>query len=219
MKKKKIPKKQRRIKKIEQTREKDEVKKIKLRREIARKARCNVIAEKVTKQAKILSGKYLKLVDQKDFEEISRRFSMLTEPFITECLKKVTSVLQDLKIPVSSATLVQTLLATMTQLVVIIPQIGPTKCVLVRERVAGFISQIITQIKNDRLKHIRNNWIKRKRACECDVSTADEKDSTSGKHVSVDDYAQIIGESSFSFDEFIGHLKSVKERKIEKTVR
>lgn len=178
-----------------------------------------MIAEKVAKQAKILSGKYLKLIDQKNFEEISRRFSMLTEPFIAECLKKITSVLQDLKIPVSSATLVETLLATMIQLIVIIPKIGPSKCVLVRERVAGFISNIIIQIKNDRLKHIRDNWIKRKRASEYDVSTADEKDLTSSKHVSVDDYAHVIGESSFSFDEFIGHLKSVKESEIEKTVR
>ncbi|XP_055301243.1 uncharacterized protein LOC129567896 [Sitodiplosis mosellana] len=209
---------EKRIKRIEQIREKDEIKKIKLRREFARKERSKVIIEKVRKQAQKLSESYLKLVDQKDFKEIFRRFSMLTEPFIAECLKKVNSVLQDLKIVVSGATLVEKLLSIMTQLVVMRPEIGQSRCVLIRQRVAGFIVHTITQIKNDRLKHIKNNWIKKQRNAFHEGDTSDEKDSTS-KHVSMDDSAHIIGESAFSFDEFIGDLKSVSVWKIEKTVR
>lgn len=171
----------------------------------------------MTKRAQTLSKKYLKTVEQENFEEISRRFSMLTEPFIAECFKKMNDVLHNLKITVSSATLVEKLLSLMAQLVVIIPEIGPTKCILVRERVATLISHIIVQIKNDRLKNIRDHWIKKNRHVEIDTTT-DEKHSIN-KHVSVDDYVHTIGESSFSFDEFIGDLKSVAEQEVEKTVR
>lgn len=184
-----------------------------------------MIIERVAKQAKILSEEYLKLVDQKDYEEISRRFSMLTEPFITECLKRVNQVLHELKIVVSGATLVEKLISIMTQLIVIIPGIGPTKCVLVRERVAAFIAHTITQIKNDRLKCIRESWIKKKKKDEekLDKSEISTEDERSNKHVSMDDSAHIIEESEFiylsNFDEFIGELKSVSDKKTEKTVR
>lgn len=194
-----------------------------MRREIATKERSKEIIERVAKQAKKRSEEYLKLIDQKDYEEISRRFSMLTEPFITECLKRVNQVLHELKIVVSGATLVDRLISIMTQMLVIIPEIGPTKCVLVRKRVAEFIAHTITQIKNDRLKCIRENRVKKKNKQEIDESEISTADERFNKHVSMNDSAHIIDESKFiylsNFDEFIGELKSVSDRKTEKTVR
>lgn len=197
-----------------QIRENEKIKRMTLQREIARRERCKMIVEKMTKQAKILSAKYLKSVVLKDFDEISRRFSMLNEPFISICMQRVNFVLQDLEISVSTATWMKKLLSVMTQAVIVAPKIGPTKCVLVHERVAEFMARTITQIKNERLKRIRDNWSGNKQKA---FSTSDGNELKS-KRVIIGDCTQYI-ESPFSYDEFIGNMKTISARKSEKTVR
>lgn len=182
---------------------------IKLRKEIARKERCKVILEKVAKQAQTLSKKYLKLIHQKDFDEVSRRFSVLTEPFIALCMKMMNSIHNELKIQICSATLLQHLISIMHRLVVIIPEIGLTKCILVRERVAGFISDTITQIKDYRKKCIRDDRIREHRRSQ---------KGTKAKNVTLTDNVEIINDYDQLNDEFMKDLKRVPEKDAEKTV-
>lgn len=194
---------------------------IKLRRDILRKERNKEIVEKVTKKVQIMSEKYLKLVNPKDFEEVSRRFSMLTESFITERLMKIDSVLQKLKLTISAATLVEKLFSVMRLMVVVIPEIGPSKCVSVRERVAEFIAKTITHIKNERLENIRENWIRKNQEAANSI-LSDSLTEPKLMNVSFDDSTTKIIDDvivSTSFDEFVGDIKSVPIPKGERTVK
>lgn len=192
----------------------DEIKNIKLKQEIARKAQLKEIADKVTQKIQELSKIYLKLVNPKDLNEVSRRFSMLTRQYIGIYLEKLDCVLQTLNMSSSAAQLLERLLSLSVRIVIVRPDIGMTKCDLVRKRVAGFISRILTQIKNNRLKCIKDNLAKNKQKVEKSIV-----DKPKTKRVVVGDSAQIIGESLHSYDEFIGDFKNISNRTSEKTVR
>lgn len=202
-------------KKIEKIRENAEIRRITYCQNIARGMRNKQTADMVVKKVKILSKRYLKTVDPDDFEEVSRRISTLTEPFIKDSVRIVSCILGNLKITVSSATLVSKLGSIMAQSAVIIPEIGRTKCVLLRKLAAEFIFKATTQIKNERARQIRGNW---NRKYHKGIMSEDEG-RQHGKRVSMDELTEIIGESSFSYDEFIGELKRVPDTASEKTVR
>lgn len=180
--------------------------------QIAKNEQLREIAEKVTQKIQELSKTYLKLVEPKDFDEISRRFSMLTNLYIVTYLEKIDLVLRKLKISSSAAQLLERLLSLSARMVIIKPEIGLTRCVLVRERIAGFISRTITQIKNERLKQIRDHWAKKNK-----VTKSADKKKKKKKQVSLAGTAQVI--SIPSYDEFIGDFKTISKRKSEKSVR
>lgn len=181
-----------------------------MRKEIATKKTNEAIIERVTKTVEKLSKQYLELVDTKDYDEISRRFAMLRTPFIENCLKKTNLILENLEIAVSSATLVQKLRETMTQAVILLPEIGPSKCVSVRKDVADFLSATITLIKDNRIRCIKNN---RSGKSVEKAELADFKN----KYVSVNENKNTISEA-YLHDEFIGELKKASDHAIEKTV-
>lgn len=174
------------------------------------------MADKVTQKIQELSKTYLNLADPKDLKEISRRFSMLTRQYIGIYLERLDCVLQLLNMSSSAAQLLERLLSLTVRIVIVRPDIGMPKCDLVRKRIAGFISRILTQIKNNRLKCIKDNLIKNNQAIG--KSIADDKKPKT-KRVVVGDSAQIIGKSSHSYDEFIGDFKNISKRTSEKTVR
>lgn len=192
------------------------MKKIVIRRELDQRERFKEIVEKVANKCQIQAGKYVKMVDPEDYAEISRRFAILTEPFISDCLQSVNVTLQDLKIQVSAATSVRKLLSLMNHLVVILPEIGPSKCVFLRKRVAEFMVNIINQITMERLKNVRRNWEDDEIHFISDYSTVPSEPRS--RSVSVCDATEIIGESSLSFEELMQNLKCTSARKIEKTV-
>lgn len=120
------------------------------------------IVEIIVNRVQTMQKKYLKTVDSSQLEEVSRRLSMLTRPFVAENLEKISQILYNLKINVSNSTLVHTTLSLMQATVILIPDIGPTKCVLVRERTAEFISRAINYIRNNRVRRLKSNRNRKK---------------------------------------------------------
>lgn len=182
--------------------EKDEAKKIRMRQQILRKGQNTDIVDKIVENIEKLSDKYLKRVDPAIFDEVSRRFSMLTRPFVVNCFEKVNRVFQSLKIQVPSALVAARTIRSMEVQVLIIPRIGNSKCEFVRAKVAGIISNIMLEIGEQRVSHIRYSISR--------YSNIEEKLAafSYGRHVVLDESEEIIGQSPYN--EFIGVLP--KER-------
>lgn len=185
------------------------------------KKRNGEIVEKIVTQIQKQWKNYKKSIDMNDFDEVSRRIAMLNRPFILECLENVNGVFTNLKIAVSSATLISKLMGLLEHLVCLMPEVGATTCVLVRDRVADIVSHTIVYIKNQRLKSIRGEWLRRSQN-EIEVSSLksgvkkNKNIDEVKKHVHLDDSKEIIGMSSYN--EFIGCIKAVSEQTPEKVV-
>ncbi|XP_055301244.1 uncharacterized protein LOC129567897 [Sitodiplosis mosellana] len=201
-----------RKKRINELREYNESKIIRLRGEIAKKERNADVVEKFMKNIELLKVKYMESFDPADSKEVYRRFALLKQPFITECVEIASSTLQHLNLPVSAAVLAARTRRIMELRSIIIPEIGASKCVFVQGRVAELISLTIKHIKNERLKTIKDCWNKRKlREAETEAEASDHKSKNASPKkritVSVNESSKIIGESAYS--EFIGDLAQI----------
>lgn len=200
---------------MQRIREKDEIKQRKSQEKMMRLDKNKVIVEQIMRRLPMWSKHFLQFVERENLEEVNRRISALTKPCISEALYKLTYALHKLNINVSSATLLEKLRSILVMVAVIIPEYGISKCVVARKLAAGFIFKTITQIKNERVRKIKN--ILKERDIRASIISFDEK-SRYGRRVSLENSSQIIGESSFSYDEFIGDLKKVSEERAEKSV-
>lgn len=168
---------------------------------------------------KILSRKYRKLAEPSQFEEVSRRFALLTQPFVAECLEKVSETLRKLRITISEAVLVRKTLALMQQVIILLPEIGPSRCILVRELTAEFIALGITHIKKERLKHIRDDWNKNTRSDSAGSAAEEEKPADrKKKQVSVNVVGEVIQEPD-KYSIFVREYKGFDVRKSDEIVR
>lgn len=186
-----------------------------MRREMAKKERNSDIVEKFMKNIELLQEKYIKTIDPADLEEVSRRLALLKPPFIAECVECVSSTLQCLNIPVSSAVLAARARRIIELRTIIIPKIGASRCTFVRERIAELISLTIKHIKNERIKTIKEYKIQESEAeAETEAEGIEEKSTSPLKirsTVVVSDSAEIIGESQYS--EFIGDLAEIPAKR------
>lgn len=101
--------------------------------------------------------KCLKSVESSiDLKEISRRLALFNnKPFIDDCAEIVSSTHKCLNISiVSSAAFAATTMKLMEIRSIIIPEIGTSKCVLVRNQVAEIIADTVNHIYNKRYKEI-----------------------------------------------------------------
>lgn len=114
------------------------------------------IVRMIVKNIHIMSIGYLKTVESSD-EEISRRLATITKTFVSQSLNQISQTLINLKMHISNASLVPETLSLMQCVVVFTPEMGPTKCVTVRKRIAEFITQAINYIKNNRAKRLKRN--------------------------------------------------------------
>lgn len=193
-------------------REKSENRAVKLRREIAKKELNGEVVKKMMKSIELLKAKYIDSVDPMDSDEVMRRIALLKKPFIAECVEIASSTLLRLGILVSAAVLVAKTRRIIELRSIIIPEIGASKCVLVRQRVAEFISLTINHIKKERLEAIKDDRKRREIAeaeAEVEAETIDQKSETSNRRltVAVDESKKIIGQSAYS--EFIGNLTQI----------
>lgn len=120
---------QKRQRRFDRFRDLDESRRITLRREMAIKRSNDMLVEMIVKKFEPFSKKYLKSVDPLNLEEVSRRFALLSPQLVASCLEKISQVYLNLKMTLSSVDLVRYTLALMQQKVIILPDIGPTKCV------------------------------------------------------------------------------------------
>lgn len=168
---------------------------VKVRKEIVKKEQVLDIVDKIMRNLKILSAKYMKSVDLADFEEISRRFSVFSRTFVNGRLNIINEIFRKLQIPVSSAILVAKTIRIMETQAIVIPELGLSKCVIVRERIADLIFQTINKIIAERLIFLKATEISNKfeeKVVEIEGESVDSKK----RHVSVGETANIIGESS-----------------------
>lgn len=187
---------------------------------MAKKERNADMVEKFMKTIERLQAKYIKSVDPSNLDEVSRRLALLKQPFIAECVEIVSFTLQNLNIHVSSAVLAARAGRIMELQATIIPKIGISKCVFVKERVVELISHTIRHIKNDRFKTIKACWASRK--IEENETVASDPKAKSHHDPKADDHkkritvapkeSEIIGESQYS--EFIGDLAGISERRL-----
>lgn len=108
--------------------ERDEIEKINLRRTMNRSNK-RLIAT-IVKRFKSLSKKYLKLTNPLHIEEVSRRFALLTPDVVLSNFQKINQVYDELEITMSSVALIQFSLDLIQEMVIVLPDIGPSKCIL-----------------------------------------------------------------------------------------
>lgn len=181
-----------------------------MRKEIVKKEQNLDIVDRFMKNIEFFLAKYTKSIDLANMEEISRRFSVLSRPFVTNCLDKMNTMLQNLKVSVSSAELVAKTGRVMEILAIVIPEIGTSKCVVVRARIAELIAQTTEAIIRERLIFIKSIYRKRN---DQDGVIGSERESINVRksRVIVGELSNIIGESSY--DEFVGELVSSSNRR------
>lgn len=193
-------------------REKSEIRAVKMRREMAKKELNGDLVERIMKSIELLKAKYIGSVDPMDLDEVMRRFALLKKPFIEECVEIASSTLLRLDILVSAAVLVSKTRRIIELRSIIIPEIGASQCVLVRQRVAEFISLTINYITKERLEAMKGDWKREKIAeakAEIEAVTIDQKSKVSDRRLTVlvNESEEIIGQSAYS--EFIGNLTQV----------
>lgn len=181
-----------------------------MRKEIVKKEQNLDIVDRFMKNIEFFLAKYTKSIDPENVEEISRRFSVLSRPFVTNCLDKMNTMLQNLKVSVSSAELVSKTGRVMEILAIVIPEIGASKCVVVRARIAELIAQTTEAIIRERLIFIKSIYRKRNDQ-EGVVGSERESINVRKSRVIVGELSNIIGESSY--DEFVGELVSSSNRR------
>lgn len=197
---------------MEKIREYDESKIIKIRKEIAKKERNADMVDKIVKHIELLQAKYMKSVEPKDLDEVLRRVSMLQRSFIADCVENLSITLKNLKISLSSGILAARTIKIMELRIIVLPDIGTTNCVVVRERIADLISQTVEQIIAERVQNLKDAWTRREQR---ETDDDDEKlmsPSNKKNTVMVDNEpTKIIGKSQYS--EFIGNLAKICGRR------
>lgn len=168
-----------------------------MRQALARKERNVDIVDHIVKVIKSKSKKCIEKSDPIDENEVKRRFSMLTKPFIADCLNKNIEILQNLKITVANSMLVAKTIRTMETLVFIIPEIGLTRCPFVQAKLAKIIAQVVNEIKRQRVRGLKSHSSQYRQTPTTPKKT----------HVTVTSTQQIIGESHYT--EFIGELSEL----------
>lgn len=120
-----------------------------------------VIIDKIMKKLPDLIKDHERKIEPADVEEVSRRFSTLKKPFVTDCLKSVDEIFRYLRFSVSAAETVAQVVKIMTLRVILIPEIPPIQCELVKKCLSESIAQFIEEIKNERLKFYKNKLLAR----------------------------------------------------------
>lgn len=140
---------------FEKIREYNEKRIIRIRKEIARKKRNAKSIEKMMKNLDQFRNKCMKSAESSiDLKELSRRLALFKKPFIDDCAEIVSFTNQCLNAFVSPGAFVAITMKTMELRSIIIPEIGTSKCVFVRNRVAEIIADTINDISNKRYKEI-----------------------------------------------------------------
>lgn len=155
---------------IQETKEHNENELIQVRLKLAisksRKELCGKIIDRIMKKLPTFLQKYQPSSDSKTYEEILRRFAMLTQQFVTECVEMSYKICQNLDCSASAAKIVEQTMREMATSVLIIPDSCEITCELVRARMGESIAKAITEIVDERIK-----WVRNKRKRNGDAST------------------------------------------------
>lgn len=173
-----------------------------------------VIASNMMKKIPIFVKKYSHTVESGDFDEISRRFSMLTHSFVAQCIEEADGEFHYLEFLASAAEVVAQTIRIMTFRVILLPEIPPIQCALVRTRLSESITRTITMIKDERLRNEQQNHHEHIESTGI-LGGADKENETDGKsvHVGFADSADVADEIGASDSAHESRVKEFKEKK------
>lgn len=134
-----------------------------MRKEIANKGRYAKVVEKIMANLHPFRIQCKKLASPMDVDEVSRRMSLFNTPFIADCADIVCSMLDCLRLSVAPAAFAMKTMRLMEMRSIIVPEIGPSKCVFLREKVAEIIADTVNNIRDFRFDEIKKKWIKHKK--------------------------------------------------------
>lgn len=147
---------------MQKIRNMDEIGMIKIRQQIAlrtvKREQCGMLIDKILNMLPVKIGKYYKPdLSSNNHEEISRRISLLNTPkFVVRCVTTANATLQILEFPVSSSEMLFQIAGLMMTDAIIVPGIAPMACVLVTQRLTEIVFKLITGIRDEHIKRIRN---------------------------------------------------------------
>lgn len=99
------------------------------------------LVDEIVKYMEKSSVKYMKKVDPDNFEEVSRRFSMLTRPLVVDCIRREHELFQILKMHIPPTLFAARAIRMMQLRVLTVPRIGNSKCEFIRQKIAEIISK------------------------------------------------------------------------------
>lgn len=151
---------------FEEIQENDERGMLKIRQTIAtrrfKSEECSIIIDKIMKRIPKDFNKYLPSTLSHQYDEILRRFSVLTRPFVTICAHKIQRFHQILNFTMSAAELLTWTIKLMKRRLVIVPGFGQIDCSLVHRRMAETVLEVIDSLKNQHLERIRKERVMNK---------------------------------------------------------
>lgn len=166
------------------------------------------LIEKIMKVLPIIIEKYKLKLNSKYSEELSRRISVLnTRKFVIHCVEIGYETFHQLGFSASSAEVLTQVKKIMIRDIAIIPDFEPMKCVLVRQRLTKFALQLLTDIKNEQLKSIRNERARIK--CICDDVIPSFQDDSDSEHVK---FAESTCDNSM--EKRLPRLSKIRERMV-----
>lgn len=113
------------------------------------------IVNKIMKKLHPLKKKYAPSEHSPLFDEINRRFDMLTHSFVMDCVTYVREVYEKLQIEVPTSHIIYQTIVEMRIEAIVLPEIGQIQCEFVQNHVAKIIARIIAQIKNEKVRLLR----------------------------------------------------------------
>lgn len=129
---------------------------IELQKSIEKKDEKVAIIKKIEKSLKPLKKKYEKMIEPEIYEEVHRRYSLIERPLFEQCLSVLDELFQLLNLTVSNGVFVNRLIRLAELQLVIVPNIGLTRCVSVRENLTDLMSKIINEIKRQLIQSHSN---------------------------------------------------------------
>lgn len=148
---------------VQKIHELNEIGMLKIRNQISfRKFRLEQTQEFVDRIMEIIPVKveqYKRMIEpSNDFDEISRRFAVLTPQFVRQTVEKVDATYSLLELSVSASVIMTEISSSMMRHAILIPTIERVNCVSVQQRLAGMVVLYITEKIDKLLQRVLNEF-------------------------------------------------------------
>lgn len=153
---------------MEELQEMNENSMLKIRAEIANRTSkekmCEHLIEDIIKLLPHQIKKFNSDPNSHNIDEILRRISLLNNPaFIIRCVRLAYAIVTQTNAKVSRSELMVRVTGIMIRDLSIIPGFEPIQCVLVKHKLAEYISKIVTTIKDEHVKRIEDEKLRKSR--------------------------------------------------------
>lgn len=173
-------------------------------KEIYQKRKTFEIQRYLSQEVKRMIEKTLRSKRETISDEVLRRFNQLTKQLIIECIDVVNQIFDLLNTDMTGNTFLSEVMKLIQLKLIVIPEIGTTKCSLVHSYIAKFLSKSINAIKMDYVQKIMD-----KQRHSSTISSTHKSQTHVHGNVRFESASSTIGKSSYG--EFIKAFKSVTD--------